>query len=119
MAGCLFRAHQLVHSHYKEFDNNPAAQIAHMKNAEVRDELNSALEKWLAPPYKERRSSIPYLRLASSWYRSVKDEARQKRVIAFTGEQFKAASRTVPAQNAAAKPAGGILSRLFGSGTKP
>jgi hypothetical protein len=90
-----------------------------MKNAEVRDELNSALEKWLAPPYKERRSSIPYLRLASSWYRSVKDEARQKRVIAFTGEQFKAASRTVPAQNAAAKPAGGILSRLFGSGTKP
>jgi hypothetical protein len=119
MAICLFWAHSLVRSHYANFDKDAQAARLYGKNPQVVEELNAALDHWIAPPYVARRSSIPYLRTASHWYRLAGDEDRFKKVIAFTGEELKPSSTASaaprPAANGSRAKSSGLLDWIFGA----
>lgn len=113
---CLFWAHTLVRTHYVNFDKDVRAAKLYATNPDVMHELNAALDSWLSPPYAPRRSSIPFLRHASEWYRAVMDVDRQKRVIALTGEELKIPGATVPTASrpAANTKSGGLLNWFMG-----
>jgi hypothetical protein len=119
MATCLFWAHAMVRSHYREFDKDERAAKLYGQNPDVREELNAAFDKWLAPPYAARRSSLPFLKHASYWYQVAWDQERLNRAIALTGEEVKPRAQSAPT---AARPAatgakgGGLLGRIFGGG---
>ena len=87
MAACLFWAHTLVRTHFVHFDRDALGAKRYASKSEVRSELNAALDNWLAPPYALRRSSVPFLRKASEWYRALMDEEHLGRVIVLTGEE--------------------------------
>jgi len=87
MAVCLFWAHQLVQSHYSYFDKNPRAAKLYLQNIEVRRELDAAFDEWTKAPYVARRSSIPYLRHAGTWYKESGNQARLEQVRTFTKDK--------------------------------
>ena len=115
MAACLFWAHSLVRTHYVNFDKDMRAAKLYAANPEVTNELNGALDAWLAPPYTSRRSSIPFLRYASEWYRVTMDVDRQKRVIALTGEELKLAAPASASRPASSSKSGGLLNWIMGA----
>lgn len=55
MAYCLFWAHNLVYTHPIHFDNDPEAAEKYLQSQAVRDELGSAFDAWISPPYLPRR----------------------------------------------------------------
>jgi len=121
MAACLFWAHTLVRTHLRDFDNNVQAATQYALSPKVTEELNAALDAWLAPPFVLRRSSIPFLHKASEWYRAVMDIDRLNRVIAFTGEPLNllpdsgtAPRRTNSSSNGPATGSRGLLGWIFG-----
>lgn len=116
MAACLFWAHTLVRTHFLQFDKDAQAARRYAMKAEVVAELNTALDNWLAPSYVARRSSIPYLKKASEWYRAVMDADRLRRVFALTGEEFNlpAGASLPPRQTGSSSKSGGLLGWLFG-----
>lgn len=88
MTACLFWAHTLVRTHFLNFDKDTQAAIRYVMKAEVVAELNTALDNWLVSSYAARRSSIPYLKKASEWYRPAMDGDRLGRIVALTGEEL-------------------------------
>lgn len=116
MAACLFWAHTLVRTHFVHFDKNPQSAKRYALKTDVVTELNAALDNWLVPSFTARRSSIPFLRKASEWYKAAMDSDRLKRVIAFTGEELNLPNNwwTVPQQAKSPSRSGGLLGRLFG-----
>ncbi len=117
MAGCLFWAHTLVRTHYVHFDKKPQVARQYASKPDVVNELNAALNSWLVPSFVARRSSIPFLRKASEWYRAVRDVDRLNRVIAFTGEELKlpqAAATNTRQTSSSSKGGGGLLGWIFG-----
>lgn len=118
---CLFWAHSLVRSHYESFDKDTRAARLYGQNPAVVQELNDALDRWIAPPYAARRSSMQYLRTASHWYRLTGDVERLKRVIAFTGEELKpptsgpTTSSRQYESTSSSKNGGGVLGWIFGA----
>jgi hypothetical protein len=114
MAACLFWAHSLVRTHYLNFDKDVRAAKLYATNPEVTNELNAALDAWLAPPYTPRRSSIPFLRYASEWYRVTMDVDRQKRVIALTGEELKLSAPASVSRPPSSSKSGGLLNWIMG-----
>lgn len=118
VAGCLFHAHSLVRSHLVYFDKNLPAAKRYAYDPQVTEELNGALDAWLVPTYVASRSSMPFLRTASAWYKVVMDAERYKRVVAFTGESFDPMDflSAEKDRQAAARGKGGFFNRLFGSG---
>jgi hypothetical protein len=89
MAACLFWAHTLVRTHFVHFDKDVQSAKRYALKAEVGGELNAALDSWLTPSYVARKSSIPFLRSASEWFRAILDVERLNRIIAFTKEEVK------------------------------
>lgn len=124
MAACLFWAHWLVQNHFATFDKNPGTANLYKRNKDVRNELDVAFDNWVAPPYAARRSSIPFLRKASSWYRLVLDGVRFEKAISFTKEASDprmpswANLPTMPTSASSSTTGGGWLGRIFGSGSK-
>jgi hypothetical protein len=120
MAGCLFWAHALVRTHFRQFDKDERATRLYGQKPEVVEELNAAFDGWLAPPYLARRSSPKYLRHASYWYQVAPDAERLARVIALTGEEIKPRAPGAAAQPAgnAARSSGGLLGWLRGAQNK-
>lgn len=117
MAACLFWAHTLIRTHFVHFDKDAQSSKRYALHPNVTSELNAALDSWLVPSYVARRSSIPFLRYASGWYRVVMDADRLKRIIALTGEELKLppAAGTVRRQsNSSPKSGGGLLGWIFG-----
>jgi hypothetical protein len=102
MATCLFWAHMLIGTHYKDFDENPRAAMLYWQNLDVRRELDLAFDEWTKPPYVPRRSSIPFLRHAAEWYRGVGNQARLARVRELTGDPDPKPAPAATAQKAAA-----------------
>lgn len=84
MATCLFWAHALIRGHYEGFDRNAQAAEEYAQNAEVRRELAEAFDRWVAPPYVPRRSSMAYLGEAGQWFFRVRDRERLQRVLELT-----------------------------------
>jgi len=121
MPVCLFWAHSLAQSHFVAFDKDARAAKLYAQNPAVAQELNAALDAWLAPPYVAGRSSIPLLQHASKWYRMVMDADRLRRVIAFTGEQLQLPLPGAPAKPrqtnspSGSKNGGGLLDWIFGA----
>jgi hypothetical protein len=109
MATCLFWAHALVHTHFRDFDKDARAAELYKRNADVVQELNVAFDGWLAPPYAARRSSLPFLKHASYWYQVAYDEERLNRAVALTGETLKPRP-----QRAGSAKSGGLLGWILG-----
>jgi tetratricopeptide (TPR) repeat protein len=88
MAYGLFWAHFLVYTHFIHFDKDEAAIARYFKDPAVVDELSAAFDTWTRPPYVPRRSSIPYLHFAASWFYQVKDLDRLRAAFALTGDVY-------------------------------
>lgn len=88
MAACLFWAHKLIRAHYEFFDKDEKAAEEYAQNPEVRRELSEAFDRWVAPPYVPRRSSVAYLGWAGSWFFRVRDRERVRRVLELTGGDY-------------------------------
>jgi len=117
MAACLFLAHTLVRTHFVHFDKDVQSAKRYALKPEIGSELNAALDNWLTPSFIARRSSIPFLRTASEWYRAVMDVERLNRVIAFTKEELKLppVAGTLPQRtNYSSKGGSGLLSWILG-----
>jgi hypothetical protein len=123
MAACLFWAHNLVRTHYKFFDKDLQAAKLYKQNIEVRRELDGAFDKWIAPPYVARRSSIPFLKHASAWYFVAQNRPNLERALALTKEEmnFEAAAvapRTKQSSAPSSTNGGRLLNWLMGSRAK-
>jgi tetratricopeptide (TPR) repeat protein len=88
MPACLFQAHNLVRTHFIDFEKDRKAAHRYLHNSEVTRELNAAFDSWTQAPYVPRRSSIPYLHYAAHWYYLVEDAARLQRTLSLTGNVF-------------------------------
>jgi hypothetical protein len=81
---CIFLAHILVWQYSVLFDKDLKRAEAYANDRKVNQELNEAFELWIRPPYRSRRSSLPYLHHAAYWYYQAGDRARLQRAIALT-----------------------------------
>jgi hypothetical protein len=88
MAYGLFWAHFLVYTHFIYFDKDETAAANYLQDPKVTDELNAAFDAWTRPPYAPRRSSIPYLHYAASWFYQSRDIDRLRAAFALTGDVY-------------------------------
>lgn len=85
LPACLFLAHFLVWQYARQFDKDKAEADRYIKDPNVNQELNQALDRWIGGNYEPRRSSIHYLHQAALWYYLSGDDVRLKRVFTLTG----------------------------------
>jgi tetratricopeptide (TPR) repeat protein len=88
MAYCLFFAHNLVRTHFSNFDQDEKSAREYFNKADVREELAAAFDRWIAPPYVPSRSSVAYLHLAAWWFYFVRDQDRLKRAFELIDGRF-------------------------------
>ncbi len=85
---CVFLAHLLVWQHVILFDKDHKRAQAYTSDREVVQELNDAFDRWTQPPYRPRRSSLPYLHHAAYWYYQAGDRTRLQQAFAQTNGQL-------------------------------
>ncbi len=79
---CIFLAHILVWQYAILFDKDRKRAEAYTNDRKVTQELNETFESWIRPPYRSRRSSLPYLHHAAYWYYQAGDRARLQQTLA-------------------------------------
>ena len=85
---CLFYAHLLVWQFAKAFDKNEKRAATYLKDRAIQQELTTAFDRWMQPPYQPRRSSVLYLQHAAHWFYRVEDRERLARALTHCNGAF-------------------------------
>lgn len=103
--------HTLVRTRFVHFDKDVQSAERYALKPEVGGELNAALDSWLTPFCVARRSSIPFLRSASEWFRAIFEVERLNRLIAITKKLKRPPEAGTLSQptNGSSKAGGGLL----------